>query len=119
MEIKNFRTVSFEKTPWIKAFFACETPQVTFYDLQLCESKDGELYIKEPTNSKPYQNSEGKSIYPRYYYLQDVLKAKITPLAIALLPVEPVQQPQNNGGGGMNQGGFEEPAFNPSDEIPF
>jgi hypothetical protein len=109
-EIKNFRVKNIQSFKSLKAEFTVAFSKLELNKFMLMVNKNGELYVNEPTD-KPYTNKDGKTIYPKFYFLAQGLKDQIVADAIELL--------HKQGGGGMNQGGFDEPEFDPMEEIPF
>jgi hypothetical protein len=117
-EIKNFRVKNIGSFPSLKAEFTVAFNKLELNKFMLMVNRNGDLYVNEPTD-KPYTNGDGKTIYPKFYFLSQDLKDQIAEDAIELLHKHDVQTANNAMGGGMNQGGFDEPVFDPNSEIPF
>ena len=108
-EITNFRVKNIESFPSLKAEFTAKFKMLELNRFRLMQNNNGELYVAEPTD-KPYENREGKKIYPKFYFLSLGLKNQIAEKAIEALHAQDVKTAQDV----MN-----EPIFDPSDEVPF
>jgi hypothetical protein len=103
-EIESFYTKNIESFPSLKAEFTVKFKALQLNKFRLMQNQKGELYVAEPTD-KPYENKDGKKIYPKFYFLAQGLKEQIAEKAIAKLHEGDVQTANN--------------VFDPDGEIPF
>ena len=79
-EIKNLRVINSDKAPYLKASFSAKFKSLELNKMFIKDGKNG-MYLAEPTD-KPYENKDGKTIYPKYFHLEADLKKQIEDKAI-------------------------------------